>query len=139
MKNLFKQATVTVITAAILGSIIPMKSHAEEISKPYLETPFNQVNIQTSLPTPPIIKSRAVNEKYPQMSMPTVEAFSNDDGTGTRYLDVSWEPIENATKYQVILFNGSIHSYWDVPADETFWTTKGKGMFPTDAQIDNGL
>ncbi|PGM59856.1 hypothetical protein [Bacillus sp. AFS053548] len=71
-------------------------------------------------------------KKYPQMSMPTVEAFSNEDRTGTEYLDVTWEPIEDVTKYQVILFNGSIHSYWDFPAAETFWTTKGKGMFPTD-------
>lgn len=40
--------------------------------------------------------------------------------------------------YQSILFNGSIHSYWDVPADQTNWTTKGKGMFPNDEQIDLG-
>ncbi|WP_286131732.1 hypothetical protein [Bacillus sp. FJAT-25509] len=41
MKKLFKQATVTAITAAILGSIIPMKSHAEEIIKPIKENTIN--------------------------------------------------------------------------------------------------
>ncbi|MFF3022460.1 hypothetical protein ACFVRR_07330 [Gottfriedia sp. NPDC057948] len=76
--------------------------------------------------------------RYPQMPAPTVEAFSNDDGTDTGYIDVSWEPVEGVTKYQVILFNGSIHSYWDVPSEETSWTTKDKGMFPIIEQIENG-
>ncbi|MEH7613666.1 hypothetical protein [Gottfriedia acidiceleris] len=109
MKKLFKQTTVTA-----------------------------KVNTQSSFPAPPIIQGRAVNDKYPQMPAPTVEAFSNDDGTDTGYIDVSWEPVEGVTKYQVILFNGSIHSYWDVPSEETSWTTKDKGMFPTIEQIENG-
>ncbi|MEH7453436.1 hypothetical protein [Gottfriedia acidiceleris] len=129
MKKLFKQAIVTVITAAILGTIIPMKSHAEIIPEP------NQVNSQTNLP---IIQGRAVNDKYLQMSRPTVETYSNEDGSGTGYLDVSWMPVDGVTKYQVILFNGSIHSYWDIPANQNTWTTKGKGMFPTKEQIGGG-
>ncbi|MEH7511472.1 hypothetical protein V7146_01820 [Gottfriedia acidiceleris] len=72
------------------------------------------------------------------MSMPTVDTFSNEDGSGTGYLDVSWAPVDGVTKYQVILFNGSIHSYWDVPANQNNWTTKGKGMFPTKDQIEGG-
>lgn len=138
MKKLFKQATVSVITAAILGSIIPMKSQAVEITKPSTENIINQENSQTSLPAPPISQGRAVNTSYPQMSMPTVETFSNEDGTGTGYLDVSWEPVEGVSKYQIILFNGSIHSYWDVSADQTTWTTKNKRMFPTAEQIEAG-
>ncbi|MFC9744211.1 hypothetical protein ACFVKC_40720, partial [Streptomyces noursei] len=93
-------------------------------------------NTQTSLPAPPILQGRAVNDKYPQMPMPTVETISNEDGTG--YLDVSWEPVEGVKNYQILLFNGSIHSYWDVPANGTSWTTKGKGMFPTNEQIEAG-
>lgn len=138
MKKILKQTTVSLITAAILGSIIPMKSHAEEITKPISENNTNQVNTQTSIPAPPILQGRAVNTNYPQMPKPNVEAFSNEDGTGTGYLDVSWEPVEGITKYQIILFNGSIHSYWDVPADQTTWTTKDKGMFPTNEQIEAG-
>ncbi|MFF2878536.1 hypothetical protein ACFVR2_19670 [Gottfriedia sp. NPDC057991] len=138
MKKLFKQATVSLITTAFLGSIIPMNTHAEEFSMVNLENTINQVNTQTSLPAPPFVQGKAVNDKYPQMPMPTVEAFSNENGTGTGYLNVSWKPVEGVTKYQVILFNGSIHSYWDVPADKTSWTTKGKGMFPTAEQIDAG-
>ncbi|MFF2878539.1 hypothetical protein ACFVR2_19685 [Gottfriedia sp. NPDC057991] len=38
------------------------KSHAEVIPKPNLENTINQVNTQTSLPAPPIIQGRAVNE-----------------------------------------------------------------------------
>ncbi|WP_159563698.1 hypothetical protein [Exiguobacterium sp. 8H] len=51
---------------------------------------------------------------------------------------MSWEAIPGAEKYQVILFNGAYHSYWDVPATETSWTTKGKGMFPTPEQLQTG-
>ncbi|MFF2878538.1 hypothetical protein ACFVR2_19680 [Gottfriedia sp. NPDC057991] len=54
------------------------------------------------------------------MPMPTVKAL---DGTGTGYLDVYWQPVDAIKKYQVILFNGSIHSYWDIPANQTTWTT----------------
>lgn len=138
MKKLFKKATITVITAAILCSIIPMKSHAVEASKPHNENTINQLSTQSSLQAPPILQGRAVNKHYSQMPKPIVEAFSNEDGTGTGYLDVSWEPVEGVTNYQVILFNGSIHSYWDVAAEETSWTSKGKGMFPTAEQIDAG-
>lgn len=99
MKKLFKQATVLVITAAILASIIPMKSSAEEITKPSTENTINQVNNQISLPAPPISQGRAVNTSYPQLSMPTVETFLNEDGTGTGYLNVSWKPVEGVSKY----------------------------------------
>ncbi|MGG2028759.1 hypothetical protein AB1282_23925 [Gottfriedia sp. S16(2024)] len=129
-----KSVTIITIAATILGSIIPMKSHAEEISKSINEKTINQVSTQSSLTAPSIIQGRVVNTKYTQMPMPAVEAYSNEDGTETGYLDISWEPIEGVTKYQIILFNGSVHSNWDVPADETTWTTKDKGMFPTSEQ-----
>ncbi|MFF2878425.1 hypothetical protein ACFVR2_19100 [Gottfriedia sp. NPDC057991] len=60
MKKLFKHATISVITVAILDSIIPMKSHAEEITKPTSQNTINQINTQTSLPAPSIIQVRAV-------------------------------------------------------------------------------
>lgn len=52
------------------------------------------------LEAPPIKQGRAINAKYSRMETPTVEAFSHEDGSGTGYLNVTWEPVENATKYQ---------------------------------------
>ncbi|MFF3023658.1 hypothetical protein ACFVRR_13545 [Gottfriedia sp. NPDC057948] len=115
-----------------------MKTLNKGITKHITENNTKHVNSQSSLPAPPILQGRAVNDKYPQMPAPTVEGFSNEDGTGTGYLDVSWEPIEDVTKYQIILFNGSIFSYWDIPANETTWTTKDKGLFPTGEQLESG-
>ncbi len=47
-----KNVTIITIVATILGSIIPMKSHAEEISKPSNEKTINQVSTQSSLTAP---------------------------------------------------------------------------------------
>lgn len=114
--------TLTMVISLFAG--LPPKAQAEE------------KNTYEALPAPPMIMPAAVNPDYPQMEKPVVEAHSNGDGTG--YLDVSWNPVEGAEKYQVILFNGSYHSYWDVPATETSWTTQGKGMFPTPDQVEAG-
>lgn len=114
--------SLTIIISLFAG--FPPKAQAEEAAA-YGE-----------LPAPPILMPAAVNPDYSQMEKPIVEAHSNGDGTG--YLDVSWNPVEGAEKYQVILFNGNRHSYWDVAATETSWTTQGKGMFPTPSQIEAG-
>ncbi|AOH56455.1 hypothetical protein ABE28_018970 [Peribacillus muralis] len=110
------------------------RANAENINTAEFIRPFSN----QALEAPPINQGRAINTKYPRMTTPAVEAFSHDDGTGTGYLNVSWEPIDNVTKYQVLIFNGSKHSYWTVPADQVFWTTKGKGMFPTVEQLEEG-
>lgn len=75
---------------------------------------------------------------YPQMDPPIVEAFPNEEPSGTGYLDISWEPVPNVKNYQVILFNGSNYSYWDVPADQTGFSTNSMGIFPTTDQLQAG-
>lgn len=63
----FKNVIVITITATILGSIISMKSHAEEIAKPSNEKTINQVSTQSSLTAQSILLGRVVNTKYSQM------------------------------------------------------------------------
>ncbi|PFH90602.1 hypothetical protein [Bacillus sp. AFS088145] len=68
----FKNVIVITITATILGSIIPMKSHAEEIAKPSNEKTINQVSTQSSLTAQSILLVRVVNTKYSQMPITAV-------------------------------------------------------------------
>ncbi|MFD4703422.1 hypothetical protein ACFWM3_01020 [Gottfriedia sp. NPDC058432] len=58
-----------------------MKTLNKGITKHITENNAKHVNSQSSLPAPPILQGRAVNDKYPQMPAPTVEGFSNEDGT----------------------------------------------------------
>lgn len=69
---------------------------------------------------------------------PKVIAKINSENPQQGYLEVSWQPVENAMGYQVVLYNGIKNSYWDVPKGELTWTTKGKGMFPTEKQLSEG-
>lgn len=87
-------------------------------------------------PIPRITLEEEVVADRPKMVAPEVEAFTNGDGTG--YLDVSWAPVVGAKKYQVFLFNGHQHATWDVPVTSTSWTTKGKKIYPTLEQLDDG-
>ncbi|MFF3025564.1 hypothetical protein ACFVRR_23455 [Gottfriedia sp. NPDC057948] len=68
----FKNVIVITIIATILGSIIPMKSHAEEIVKPSNEKTINQVSTQSSLTAQSILIGRVVNTKYSQMPITAV-------------------------------------------------------------------
>ncbi|WP_426273749.1 DNRLRE domain-containing protein [Exiguobacterium sp. R-17] len=63
---------------------------------------------------------------------PTYSAFANEaDSKG--YFNLEWESVEGATSYDILLFNGN--SYERFPAgDVTSWSSKGKRIFPTEAQ-----
>ncbi|QNR22528.1 DNRLRE domain-containing protein (plasmid) [Exiguobacterium sp. Helios] len=56
----------------------------------------------------------------------------------TSDLHVSWEPVEDVIKYQVLFYNGHESTYFDVPGNQTSWTTENKKIFPTDEQLSNG-
>ncbi|MFF3021090.1 hypothetical protein ACFVRR_00300 [Gottfriedia sp. NPDC057948] len=136
MKRLkrFSKSITAITAAALFVTILPLQQIKAEVQNSLKdEELITNSNSSKNLPAP---QGRAVNTNYPQMEKPTVEAIKNNDDTG--YINVSWKPVENVTKYQIILFNGSMHSYWDVPADQTSWTTKGKGMFPTKEQLEAG-
>ncbi|WP_159562741.1 MULTISPECIES: hypothetical protein [unclassified Exiguobacterium] len=127
MYKTWNKALAVVVTLTMVISLfagIPPKAQAEES------------NTYEALPAPPMIMPMAVNPDYPQMEKPYVEPYLMEDGKGSLY--VEWDEVEGAEKYQVILFNGSYHSYWDTPADQPYFSTAGKGMFPTAEQLEAG-
>lgn len=78
-----------------------------------------------------------VTYSYAQPAKATVKTTSNGPGTGTGYMDLTWNAVPGATGYKVILSNG--YNYQQFPVGNvTSWTSKGKGIFPTQAEIDEG-
>ncbi|EUJ21689.1 wall-associated protein [Listeria grandensis FSL F6-0971] len=68
----------------------------------------------------------------------TIKTVSNGVGTGTGAMNLSWKAMPGATGYKVIIGNGYNYEYFSV-GNVTSWTTKGKGIFPTKAELDKGL
>ncbi|MBC1211013.1 hypothetical protein HB815_08720 [Listeria booriae] len=68
----------------------------------------------------------------------TIKTVSNGAGTGTGAMNLSWKAMPGATGYKVIIGNGYNYEYFTV-GNVTSWTTKGKGIFPTKAELDKGL
>lgn len=129
----FKNLTIYLFTLMLLIPVFPVLTNAENTQNSQItKQSFNDIS------PPKIIQARIVNDRYPQMQKPQVDAYLNKDDLSKGYLNVSWEPLDGVSKYQVILFNGSVHSYWDVPANTTVFTTQGKGMYQTEDQINSG-
>ncbi|MCA1057597.1 DNRLRE domain-containing protein [Rossellomorea aquimaris] len=68
---------------------------------------------------------------------PTVKAYSSGKNTGTGYFDLSWSKVTGATGYKVAIFNGKEYQHFDVK-NTTSWSTKGKKIWPTPAEIERG-
>ncbi|MBC2326690.1 hypothetical protein [Listeria booriae] len=68
----------------------------------------------------------------------TIKTVSNGVGTGTGAMNLSWKAMPGATGYKVIIGNGYNYEFFSV-GNVTSWTTKGKGIFPTKAELDKGL
>ncbi|MGE7717490.1 DNRLRE domain-containing protein [Priestia megaterium] len=52
-------------------------------------------------------------------------------------VDLKWDPVDNATGYKIWVFNGISYESFDVGSG-TSWSTKGKGIWPTNAEITTG-
>ncbi|MFJ7753197.1 DNRLRE domain-containing protein [Peribacillus muralis] len=76
----------------------------------------------------------SITYHYPDLEAPKVTAHSLETNIG--YLDVSWEPVYGANGYKVAIFNGFEYETFDV-GNVTKWSTKGKGIWPNDNQIEN--
>lgn len=61
--------------------------------------------------------------------------YSNGDSTG--YVDLRWNPVDGATGYKVQIYNGRTYEAFNV-GNTTSWSTRGKKLWPTRAQIDSG-
>ncbi|MDA7025189.1 DNRLRE domain-containing protein [Bacillus sp. CLL-7-23] len=66
---------------------------------------------------------------------PDTKGFNNHNGTG--YFDLSWKAVSRATGYKVQVFNGKSYETLDV-GNRTSWTTKGKNIWLTKAEISAG-
>ncbi|WP_341963521.1 DNRLRE domain-containing protein (plasmid) [Planococcus maritimus] len=80
----------------------------------------------------------SVTYSYPTMEAPTVTTTNNNNKTDTGALNVTWPSVPGAKEYIVYLYNGV--SYQGIPVgNATSWSTKDKGIWPTDEQLYNGI
>lgn len=98
-----------------LGTYRKFNSSDATSSKPYLEVTYSG--------TP---------------GAPTGTAYGNGTSTGAGYVNLAWTPLAGATGYKVLVFNGKTYEEIDV-GNTTSWTTKGKKLWPTAAQISSGI
>lgn len=67
----------------------------------------------------------------------SVVPHGNAANSGTGYLDLSWNSVDGAEGYYVGIHNGREYEYFYV-GNVTSWSTKGKGIWPTDSEINSG-
>ena len=73
---------------------------------------------------------------YSQLpSAPSATSYSNGDSTG--YVNLSWNKVNGASGYKVLIYNGKSYEEIDV-GNVTSWSTKGKRLWPTRDQINSG-
>ncbi|MEO2078270.1 MAG: DNRLRE domain-containing protein [Bacillus sp. (in: firmicutes)] len=68
---------------------------------------------------------------------PRVAAYALDTNTSKGYFDLSWDKVDGADSYYVGIWNGIAYDYINV-GNVTSWSTKGKGIWPTAPEIENG-
>ncbi|WLR43095.1 DNRLRE domain-containing protein [Bacillus carboniphilus] len=88
-------------------------SSTNSTSKPYLSVTY-------TVPTP---------------TAPSGAAYSNGDDTG--YVNLSWSQVGGAVGYKVWIYNGKEYEAFSV-GNVTSWSTKGKNIWPTEADIKAG-
>ncbi|MCX7571379.1 polymorphic toxin-type HINT domain-containing protein [Tumebacillus sp. DT12] len=73
----------------------------------------------------------------PKPAAPTGTAYGNGTNTGNGYVNLQWSAVAGATGYKVLFFNGKAYEEIDV-GNTLSWTTKGKKLWPTAAQVAAG-
>ncbi|WP_246483938.1 DNRLRE domain-containing protein [Heyndrickxia vini] len=76
----------------------------------------------------------------PDLSVPTnINAFpyTNMVSSNSGYVQLNWDPVDEATGYKVWLYNGINYESFDV-GDKDSWTTQNQGIWPTDDEIAKG-
>ncbi|SEN28291.1 RHS repeat-associated core domain-containing protein [Terribacillus saccharophilus] len=64
-------------------------------------------------------------------------AYTNLKSDNSGYIMMDWDAVEGATGYKIWISNGKTFTSFDV-GDVDQWTTQGKGIWPTQAEIDAG-
>jgi RHS repeat-associated protein len=71
---------------------------------------------------------------------PIGRPYANAPKENSGYVNLEWTPTTEADGYKILMFNGKAYQEVDdVPADQTTWTTQNKAIWPTEAQIQQGL
>lgn len=75
----------------------------------------------------------------PELPTVTANAYPETDtvNKGRGWLNISWKPVTNATGYKVLIWNGAKYEEFSV-GNVTSVSTKGKKIWPTDAEIAAG-
>lgn len=69
--------------------------------------------------------------------VPNAKAYANLSQEESGYVSLNWSAVPLADGYEVLIFNGKDYQAFDV--GNTFkWTTQGKGIWPTKAEIEKG-
>lgn len=63
---------------------------------------------------------------------------TDKENAGRGWLDIKWKPVANATGYKILIWNGTKYDEFTVGKDITSISTKGKKIWPTDAEIAAG-
>ncbi|WP_416729349.1 DNRLRE domain-containing protein [Fictibacillus sp. JL2B1089] len=72
--------------------------------------------------------------------LPTGKAYANAVNGNSGYVNLQWTPTTEADGYKILMFNGKTYQVVDdVSANQTTWTTQNKAVWPTEAQIQQGL
>ncbi|MFG3613417.1 DNRLRE domain-containing protein [Rummeliibacillus stabekisii] len=85
---------------------------------------------------------KVIPEASDAPNRPIVKSYSYDESdkenAGRGWLDISWDKVENATGYKVLIWNGTKYEVFMVGGDTTSISTKGKKIWPTDDEIKAG-
>ncbi|KZE67993.1 hypothetical protein AWM68_17635 [Fictibacillus phosphorivorans] len=79
----------------------------------------------------------SVTYSYNTPAAPTVDAKSNGPGSNSGYLYLNWDKVAGATGYKIHIYNGVTYDKVTV-GDVSSWSTKGKNLWPTEAQTTKG-
>lgn len=86
--------------------------------------------------------SKAIPVPAGEPDLPTVTAknYAETDATNTGrgWLEIKWNKVVGATGYKVGIWNGKKYEYFTVGKDTVSISTKGKKIWPTDAEIKSG-
>lgn len=74
---------------------------------------------------------------YAAPNAPWGAMYTHDDPNGSGYANLWWDAVPGASSYNVLIWNGHNYQSFNV-GNVTHWTSKGKGIWPTATEIQQG-
>lgn len=80
---------------------------------------------------------RTITTDFSKPQKPTGTVHANEWAPqGTGYVNLSWQSVQGATGYKVLIFNGYKYEEFDV-GNVTSWSTRNKFLFPVRELVDS--